>query len=442
VPTLNLSAGVVHYIEQGQGVPLVLLHANPGDSRDFEAVIPALARNYRVLALDWPGYGKSDLPRRSEAADVMLFYKVLKDFLAALSLPPAFFIGNSVGGNAAARLAAEAPASVRGLVLVAPGGFTPHNFITRMFCKLQGSRFSLPPRLFASLYLKHRTPTVRGMLHRAATVQSEAAPHRSQSCDVAQLRPTGKRSSANRSAHPGAYAPAIRHARSRNPGWQRRQGGRALYPIGEIRCAAVRTRLFRRNSGAVPGGSSTVSRHLRQRVISIAAHSGHHKLTRNGPEDIRAKNFGAHKRKTVSRTPEEIVRAFCANISDRNIATIEPLLADDIVFMNVGLEIYRGKQAVLNHFNGPKGVWDMFPDTFEFRIRNLGVTDNRVYTERVDIVGVDGHDARLPLLGIFEIENGKIKHWRDYSDMAMVRRLLKGEIVTPEEGFPPGTDDV
>ena len=80
-----------------------------------------------------------------------------------------------VGGNAAARLAIEAPASVRGLVLVAPGGFTPHNFVTRMFCKLQGSRFSLPPRLFAGLYLKHRTPTVRGMLHRAATVQSEAA---------------------------------------------------------------------------------------------------------------------------------------------------------------------------------------------------------------------------------------------------------------------------
>jgi limonene-1,2-epoxide hydrolase len=144
----------------------------------------------------------------------------------------------------------------------------------------------------------------------------------------------------------------------------------------------------------------------------------------------------------VPRTPEEIVRAFCANVSDRNIATIEPLLADDIVFMNVGLEIYRGKQAVLDHFNGPKGVWDMFPDTFEFRIRNLGITDSRVYTERVDIVGVNGHDARLPLLGIFEIENGKIKHWRDYSDMTMVRRLLKGEIVTPEEGFPPGTDDV
>jgi limonene-1,2-epoxide hydrolase len=142
------------------------------------------------------------------------------------------------------------------------------------------------------------------------------------------------------------------------------------------------------------------------------------------------------------KTPEEIVRAFCANVSDRDIATIEPLLADDIIFMNVGLEIYRGKQAVLDHFNGEHGVWDMFPDTFDFRIRNLGATENRVYTERVDVVGVSGHDAYLPLLGIFEIENGKIKHWRDYADMLMVRKLLQGETVPAEEGFPPGTYEV
>lgn len=137
----------------------------------------------------------------------------------------------------------------------------------------------------------------------------------------------------------------------------------------------------------------------------------------------------------MSKSHEQIVRAFCANVSTRDLATLEPLLAEDIVFLNVGLEIYYGKQAVLDHF---AKVWPMFPDTFDFRIRNLGVTENRVYTERVDVCGA----AYLPLLGIFEIEGGKIKHWRDYSDMGMVQRLLKGETVTAEEGFPPGTMDV
>jgi Predicted hydrolases or acyltransferases (alpha/beta hydrolase superfamily) len=174
MPSVSLSTGSVHYSEHGQGVPLVLLHANPGESQDFEAVIPALSINYRVLALDWPGYGQSSLPKQTEAIGVLFFYQVLREFLATLALPPAFFIGNSLGGNAAARLAIENPDIVRGLILVAPGGFTSPNFISRSFCKLQGSRFSLSPHRFASLYLKLRTATTRDMLKRASTTQAAA----------------------------------------------------------------------------------------------------------------------------------------------------------------------------------------------------------------------------------------------------------------------------
>ena len=174
MPSVNLPTGSVHYTEHGQGVPLVLLHANPGDSGDFEAVVPALSKTYRVLALDWPGYGQSTPPQQGESVGVTFFYQVLREFLAALALPPAFFIGNSLGGNAAARLAAESPGSVRGLVLVAPGGFTTPSFVSRAFCKLQGSRLSLPPHFFARLYLKHRTAATRAMLERAATTQATA----------------------------------------------------------------------------------------------------------------------------------------------------------------------------------------------------------------------------------------------------------------------------
>ena len=172
MPLVKLSTGSVHYLEQGEGAPLVLLHANPGDSRDFEAVIPALARNHRVLALDWPGYGGSEMPPDPGSATVLHFHQVLREFIAALDLQPAFLVGNSIGGNAAARLAMESPQRVRGLVLVAPGGFTPHNWMTRAFCRFQGSRLSLSPHRFASLYLRHRTPTADAMLHRAATLQS------------------------------------------------------------------------------------------------------------------------------------------------------------------------------------------------------------------------------------------------------------------------------
>jgi len=172
MPSVHLSSGSVHYTEHGQGEPLVLLHASPGDGRNFAAIIPALAEDYRVLALDWPGYGQSDLPQESQTVGVSYFYRTLLEFVDALALPPAFLVGNSVGGNAAARLAIAAPAAVRGLVLVAPGGFTAHNEFTRAFCKIQSGRFSLPPYRFASLYLRRRTPVTTAMLRRASSLQA------------------------------------------------------------------------------------------------------------------------------------------------------------------------------------------------------------------------------------------------------------------------------
>ena len=61
------------------------------------------------------------------------------------------------------------------LVLVAPGGFTAHNVITRTFCRLQGGRLALSPRRFAGLYLKIRTPFTEAMLARAAGEQATPA---------------------------------------------------------------------------------------------------------------------------------------------------------------------------------------------------------------------------------------------------------------------------
>lgn len=172
--TLTTRAGQVAYEEQGTGVPLVLLHANPGDHRDYESILPALSSQYRTIAVDWPGYGQSPSPQSPGSASAMLMADVLEDIVAALNLEPAIFLGNSVGGYAAARLAITQPERVRALVLVAPGGFTPHNVFTRLFCSLKGREsltrwFAMP---FARLYLKRRTPFVTQILARTREEQS------------------------------------------------------------------------------------------------------------------------------------------------------------------------------------------------------------------------------------------------------------------------------
>jgi pimeloyl-ACP methyl ester carboxylesterase len=164
----------VHFSDLGSGPVLILLHANPGDHRDFNAVMPALAQNHRVIALDWPGYGLSPALNKPNSVDVLYYYQIFTEFVAALGLKTMSILGNSVGGNIAARFAANFPDKVRKLVLVAPGGFTKHDFITRSFCKLQGSPLSMPPSVWARLYLRKRTPVTAEMLTRAKTVQAEA----------------------------------------------------------------------------------------------------------------------------------------------------------------------------------------------------------------------------------------------------------------------------
>ncbi len=173
---IQLSMGEVYYTTQGQGTPMILLSANPGDGRDFAAATPTLAEHYQVITLDWPGYGQSPLPAGYDSITVPFFYRVLVEFMDQLALPPAFFIGNSMGGNVAARFAVDYPERVLGLVLVAPGGFTAQNWFTRSFCRFQGSRYAMSPHLFAKMYLRHRNPTTEAMLRREAT--EHATPER------------------------------------------------------------------------------------------------------------------------------------------------------------------------------------------------------------------------------------------------------------------------
>lgn len=239
MPHITLPQGQVHYRDEGHGPLLVLLHANPGDSRDFDAITPVLARTHRVIRLDWPGYGLSPMPARPEAMSAMTFAATLQAFVQALALPPAVYLGNSVGGYAAARLAIERPEAVTGLVLVSPGGFTPHNALTRLFCRLQGSAWSIPPAWLAQGYLRRRTACTRAMLTRAAGEQADIAARalnravwRSFPDPAHDLRPLAHRIHAPVLLSFGRYDPLI-------PAWLDGRVARRLLPQAEWQVTAT-----------------------------------------------------------------------------------------------------------------------------------------------------------------------------------------------------------
>ena len=166
---LNLS-----YRIEGQGPTLVLLSANPGESRDFDAVAPRLAQRFRLIRLDWPGYGSSPAPQPPAQAGASFFLERFDAFMDALEISSAHLLGNSVGGNVAVRYALRKPQRVQSLVLVSPGGFTDHNALTRFFCALQGRVWfkRLLGASFTRYYLRRRNPWTRAMIARAGAEQA------------------------------------------------------------------------------------------------------------------------------------------------------------------------------------------------------------------------------------------------------------------------------
>ncbi|PTQ89146.1 alpha/beta fold hydrolase [Agitococcus lubricus] len=177
MPMLTLPQGKVHYRKMGVGTNyLVLLHANPGDSKDYNAIIDALTRNYCVITIDWPGYGTSDAPEPIDKASVNYFYDVLKGVIDEKALAEVTLMGNSIGGYAAARYAAEFPERVKSLVLISPAGFTNHNAMTRLFCRLQASSLAIPPIVLANFYLKGGSTWVKTMKSRALKEYGKTVP--------------------------------------------------------------------------------------------------------------------------------------------------------------------------------------------------------------------------------------------------------------------------
>jgi len=109
--------------DDGTGDPVVCLHAIGHDARDFARVRAGFGARHRVLALDWPGQGRS--PRDRGPVSAAHYARLLGGVLDALAIGSCVLVGNSIGGAAAIAYAAGHPERVRGLVLENPGGLAP-----------------------------------------------------------------------------------------------------------------------------------------------------------------------------------------------------------------------------------------------------------------------------------------------------------------------------
>jgi pimeloyl-ACP methyl ester carboxylesterase len=117
---LDLDGVRLHYLERGEGPPVVLIHGNVVTAEDWalSGVLDRVAaRGHRVIAFDRPGYGHSERPRgrawaATDQADLLL------RALARLGVERPVVVGHSWGTLVALALALDHPGAARGLVLV------------------------------------------------------------------------------------------------------------------------------------------------------------------------------------------------------------------------------------------------------------------------------------------------------------------------------------
>jgi pimeloyl-ACP methyl ester carboxylesterase len=118
---VEIEALPIRYLAAGEGPPLVLLHGAGDNSLDWRWVLPALARKHRVYAPDLPGSPDSARPDVAYYSPAF-FERFVAAFVDALQIGPATFVGNSLGGLIALRLALSEPDLVRALILVGSAG--------------------------------------------------------------------------------------------------------------------------------------------------------------------------------------------------------------------------------------------------------------------------------------------------------------------------------
>ncbi|MGJ8661475.1 MAG: alpha/beta fold hydrolase, partial [Bacteroidota bacterium] len=113
---LEIGKEKVHYVESGEGDPILLLHGLPANLYLWRNVIPNIDSNKRVIAIDFLGFGKSSFPADSNTS-VEVQYKMLTDFIEAKKLKNVTLFIQDIGSIAGMLYAIREPQNVKGIAL-------------------------------------------------------------------------------------------------------------------------------------------------------------------------------------------------------------------------------------------------------------------------------------------------------------------------------------
>ncbi|HEY6324929.1 MAG TPA: alpha/beta fold hydrolase [Candidatus Cybelea sp.] len=166
-------AGIAYEDRGGGDVTLLLVHGWQGDRSVWDGVVAELGPGVRTIAVDLPGFGGSSTLTGPYNLD--RFAAELRALLESLGTGPVVAVGHSMGAKVALRLAIEAPAMVRGLVLVAPVPIGPAGFSEKGQAYLRATAGD-PVRLRAWLAKTIADPPDDATLDRLCAIAAKSPP--------------------------------------------------------------------------------------------------------------------------------------------------------------------------------------------------------------------------------------------------------------------------
>jgi limonene-1,2-epoxide hydrolase len=117
---------------------------------------------------------------------------------------------------------------------------------------------------------------------------------------------------------------------------------------------------------------------------------------------------------------ERVVRDMCDGFAKHDAEALRVFFTDDVVYHNIPMDPAVGIDATIAFIDG----FFAMCEGMVIETRFLAVRDNVVLTERIDTFTMGDKVAALPVMGTFEIRDGKISAWRDYFDLGQITAML------------------
>ena len=112
----------VHYVDEGNGIPIILLHGTGASLHTWDLWSEKLKDKYRVLRITLPGFGLSG-PRSDKKYKIKDYVNLLESFVELMGIEKFYLAGNSLGGSIAWLYTSFYPKKVKKLILINSSGF-------------------------------------------------------------------------------------------------------------------------------------------------------------------------------------------------------------------------------------------------------------------------------------------------------------------------------